>query len=182
MPKPDFYSYVSNLAAVHNAPWMIRVYQEDCYFVWSKKYPDLNPYFMLNIGYAESRYCNWAISSAGARGTWQIKPDMWDFLLWYIDSGKLEGRHNLNVLTFEQRSKLFNVVYYNFEMACSIIHLMKKKWGSYELALLAYRYGDAPGNADFNYYRAHMNEWRASEYYLFCFNEGYLNARVKRKD
>jgi hypothetical protein len=168
--EKKFKDYVYHYAHVYNTPAKIKLYQDRCWEMWSHHYRHLNPMILLNIGWVESQYRDWGISKDQAHGTWQIRPANWMHLLNYVDDGYLPKHWNLSLMSFKEKCRFFHYIPWNFEMMCLIMDAHYKKYKSYELAVLAYRYGDAPWNYVFNWRRKNMWYWRSEDYYQGVFS------------
>ena len=111
-------------------------------FLFSQEYV-LNPKLITKQMYIESKFDAGAYSHKGARGLMQIKT-CWDHLLFRIDDGELgKELQKKKVTNFK---KYYYIPKYNIEVGCYIMSNHLAKYGKYELALVAYNYGQ---NTDF---------------------------------
>ena len=109
----------------------------DCIITYSEKYNIPTDLFARVIG-VESWFKYNAYSSAGARGLCQVM-GCWDYLLYHIDDGKL-GKHLLEKGITDYRRYYYRIGY-NCAMGAYILSHLKKKFGTWELALLFYNHG-----------------------------------------
>lgn len=167
--EKKFKEYIYQYASVYNGHTTVKLYQDRCWEMWSKHYRHLNPTILLNIGWMETQYRHWGISGDNAHGTWQLRPANWMHLLYYVDGGYIPKHWNLSLMSFKEKCRFFHYIPWNFEMMCMIMDAHYKKYRDYELAVLAYRYGDAPWNAQFNWRRNNMWYWRKEDYYRGVF-------------
>lgn len=169
IPERDFKKYIYDYAKIYNNQKTIKEYQDVCWKIWSTHYRHLNPIILLNIGWKETQYRSWGISGDAAYGTWQLRPANWMHLLWFVDDHYLSKHWNLNLMSFREKARFFHEIKYNFEMMCMVMDWAYKKYKDYEVAVLAYRYGDAPWNYVFKWRRNNMWYWRKDDYYKGVF-------------
>ena len=108
----------------------------------SRKY-DLPAYLFARQLWVESRFKQFAFSSASCRGIGQIDDRYWSLLLYRVDNGEL-GRYLLrkNITNY---TRFYYRIGYSVEMAAMIMRYLMDKFGRYEVALLYYshRWGTA---------------------------------------
>lgn len=128
---------------------------------YSKKY-NLNSDIITRQIYKESNFKRMAASykiingkrEYIAHGPSQIRPIMWNHLLYIIDNGRL-AKYVRNKSLSDQ-IKYFNRIGYSVEMHCMIMrYLLDKYNGDYKLSLLAYWAGG--GSYEFKYWSKKEN-------------------------
>jgi len=97
---------------------------------------DLDSGIVARLIEQETHFNRFKISSVGARGIGQIRPEVWSHLLYRIDSGNL-GRH-IREKNITNTARYYHRFGYGIEMTCIILKHYLDKYKSYELALLYY--------------------------------------------
>jgi len=84
----------------------------------------------------ETHFDHNKISPVGARGAGQVRPEIWEHLLYRIDSENL-GRYIIQKKIKDTR-RFYHRIGYGIELSCIVLSHYLDKYGSYEMALLNY--------------------------------------------
>lgn len=112
----------------------------ECIIKYSKQY-HLDPVIIAKQIETESHFNHLAVSRKEAYGCSQIRVKYWDHLLYLIDNGNL-GRYLRQKPTKICHIRYFFRIGYCIEVQSYIMSYLLKKYGSYELALVAYLHGE----------------------------------------